>query len=316
MSSGTIGKSRDARGNGRDMDWEDIKTFREVMHGGTVRAAAKSLGVHHSTVSRRIEHLERALGVMLFERRPEGYFPTSAGEELARAAGVFADDLIAVERHIAGRDNDLTGTIRVTMAEPFATSMFAARLPEFCDAYPGLELEILTSYDLLDVARREADIAIRMDNNPPDALVGKRLFAYTTSIYAHPDYLARHDFVNQPEQARWLGWTDRESRFPDWTQDTEFARVPVWGNFASIAMQIQMARAAMGLVMIPCIAGDSTPELVRATDRDPTPSRDIWILTHDDLRRTARIRAFMDFAEMVLRDNKDALVGRLPVPVN
>jgi DNA-binding transcriptional LysR family regulator len=316
MSSGTIGKSRDARGNGRVMDWEDIKTFREVMHGGTVRAAAKSLGVHHSTVSRRIEHLERALGVMLFERRPEGYFPTSAGEELARAAGVFADDLIAVERHIAGRDNDLTGTIRVTMAEPFATSMFAARLPEFCDAYPGLELEILTSYDLLDVARREADIAIRMDNNPPDALVGKRLFAYTTSIYAHPDYLARHDFVNQPEQARWLGWTDRESRFPDWTQDTEFARVPVWGNFASIALQIQMARAAMGLVMIPCIAGDSTPELVRATDRDPTPSRDIWILTHDDLRRTARIRAFMDFAEMVLRDNKDALVGRLPVPVN
>ncbi len=316
MSSGTIGKICDAKGMGRVMDWEDIKTFREVMNGGTVRAAAKSLGVHHSTVSRRIEHLERALGVMLFERRPEGYFPTSAGEELARAAGVFADDLIAVERHIAGRDNDLTGTIRVTMAEPFATSMFAPRLPEFCDAYPGLELEILTSYDLLDVARREADIAIRMDNNPPDALVGKRLFAYTTSIYAHPDYLARHDFVNQPEQARWLGWTDRESRFPDWTQDTEFARVPVWGNFASISLQIQMARAAMGLVMIPCIAGDSTPELVRATDRDPTPSRDIWILTHDDLRRTARVRAFMDFAEMVLRDNKDALVGRLPVPVN
>ncbi len=301
---------------GRDMDWEDIKTFREVMNGGTVRAAAKTLGVHHSTVSRRIEHLEKSLDVMLFERRPEGYFPTSAGEDLARAAGGFADDLVAVERHIAGRDNDLTGTIRVTMAEPFATSMFAARLPEFCDSYPGLELEILTSYDLLDVARREADVAIRMDNNPPDALVGKRLFAYTTSIYAHPDYLARHDFVNQPEQARWLGWTDRESRFPDWTQDTEFARVPVWGNFASISLQIEMARAAMGLVMIPCIAGDSTPDLVRATRRDPTPSRDIWILTHDDLRRTARVRAFMDFAETVLRDNKAALVGQLPNKVN
>ncbi len=298
------------------MDWEDIKTFREVMNGGTVRAAAKNLGVHHSTVSRRVEHLEKSLDVMLFERRPEGYFPTSAGEELARAAGIFADDLIAVERHIAGRDNDLTGKIRVTMAEPFATSMFAARLPEFCDAYPGLELEILTSYDLLDVARREADIAIRMDNNPPETLVGKRLFAYTTSIFAHPDYLARHDFVNQPEQARWLGWTDRESRFPDWTQDTEFARVPVWGNFGSISLQIEMARAAMGLVMIPCLAGDHVPDLVRATDRDPTPSRDIWILTHDDLRGTARVRAFMEFAETVLRDNEAALVGRLPKPVD
>ena len=293
------------------MDWEEIKTFREVMAGGTVRAAAKNLSVHHSTVSRRIEQLEKSLGVTLFERRPEGYFPTSAGEELARAAGTFADDLVAVERHIAGRDNQLSGTIRVTMAEPFATEMFAPRLQEFCEAYPGLELEILTSFELLDVARREADIAIRMDNNPPDTLVGKRLFAYTTSIYAHPEYLARQDLENHPEQGRWLGWTDGESRFPDWTRGTEYARVPVWGNFSSISLQIEMARAQMGLVLIPCFAGDSYPDLVRATSSDPEPSRDIWILTHDDLRRTARIRAFMDFAETVLRDNKARLTGDL-----
>lgn len=293
------------------MDWEDIKTFREVMQGNTVRAAAKSLNVHHSTVSRRIEHLEHALGVTLFERRPEGFFPTSAGEDLARAANIFAEDLVAVERHIAGRDNELSGTLRVTMAEPFATMMFAQRLPEFCDAYPGLELEILTSFDLLDVARREADIAIRMDNNPPDTLVGKRLFPYSTSVYAHPDYLARHDFINHPEQARWLGWNDRESRFPDWTRETEFARVPVWGNFGSISLQLEMARAQMGLIMIPCILGDNNPNLVRATRQAPTPSRDIWILTHEDLRRTARVRAFMEFAEKVLRENKDRLIGNL-----
>ena len=293
------------------MDWEDIKTFREVMDAGTVRAAAKCLNVHHSTVSRRIENLETGLGVTLFERRPEGYFPTQAGEELARAAGQFSDDLLAVERHIAGRDNDLSGSIKVTMAEPFAINIFADRLPEFCDAYPGLELEILTSYDLLDVARREADIAIRMDNNPPDTLVGKRLFCYYMTVYAHPDYLASHDFVNHPEKARWLAWSEAESRFPDWTQDTEFAQVPTWGNFSSIALQIEMARAKMGLIMVPCLAGDSYPDLVRATSRDPIPSRDIWILTHEDLRGTARVRAFMEFAEQVLRDNKARLMGNL-----
>ncbi len=188
------------------MDWEEIKTFREVMAAGTVRAAAKMLNVHHSTVSRRIEQLEQSLGVTLFERRPEGYFPTQAGEELALAAGRFSDDLVSVERHIAGRDNELSGSLKVTMAEPFAVHMFADRLPEFCEVYPGLELEIITSYDLLDVARREADVAIRMDNNPPDTLVGKRLFAYTTSVYAHPDYLAEHDLENHPEKAlAWLG---------------------------------------------------------------------------------------------------------------
>lgn len=293
------------------MDWEDVKTFREVMSGGTVRAAAKVLNVHHSTVSRRIEQLESSLGVRLFERRPEGYFPTSAGEELAQAAGSFAEELFSVERHIAGRDNELKGTLKVTMAEPFSIVLFADRLPEFCAAYPGLDLKIITSFDLLDVARREADIAIRMDNNPPDTLVGKRLFPYCTSIYAHPDYLAEQDFKNHPEQARWLGWSDRDGRFPDWTQATEYAKVPVWGNFESIGLQIRLARAKMGLIMVPCIAADGVPDLVRATRQEPTPSRDIWVLTHEDLRRTARVRAFMDFAEQVLRDNEGKLTGKV-----
>ena len=277
---------------------------------GTVRAAAKQLDVHHSTVSRRIEQLEKSLDSRLFERRPEGYFPTASGEELARVAGRFAEELLTVERHIAGRDNELTGSLKVTMAEPFAVDLFADRIPEFCAAYPGLNLEIITSFDLLDVARREADIAIRMDNNPPEALVGKRLFSYCTSVYASPDYLAAQDFENRPQDARWLGWNDREGLFPDWTQNSEYAQVPVWGNFASIGLQIRLARAGMGLVMVPCIAADGVPGLVRATDRDPVPSRDIWILTHEDLRRTARVRAFMDFAEMVLRDNRAALEGK------
>lgn len=294
------------------MDWEDIKTFREVMAAGTVRAAAKQLGVHHSTVSRRIEQLEKALDSRLFERRPEGYFPTASGEELARVADQFSEELFAVERHIAGRDNELAGSLKVTMAEPFAVALFADRVPEFCATYPGLHLEIITSFDLLDVARREADIAIRMDNNPPESLVGKRLFPYCTSIYAHPDYLAAQDFEEHPENARWLGWTAGESRFPDWTQATEYARVPVWGNFSSIGLQVKLAQAGMGLIMVPCIAVDGVPGLVRATDRDPVPSRDIWILTHEDLRRTARVRAFMEFAETVLRDNRAQLQGVLP----
>lgn len=293
------------------MDWEEIKTFHEVMGSGTVRAAAKCLNVHHSTVSRRIEQLERSLGVTLFERRPEGYFATQAGEELSKAAGQFGNDLLAVERQIAGRDNELSGIIKVTIAEPFAIKLFAPQLPEFCKKYPGLEVKILTSYNLLDVARREADIAIRMDNNPPGTLVGKRLFAYTTSIYAHPDYLTERDFVNHPEQACWLGWSEGESRFPDWTQDTEYSQVPVWGSFNSVGLQIELARSKMGLAMLPCIAGDDHPGLVRATKREPSPSRDIWILTHEDLRRTARIRVFMDFAEKVLRENKAMLQGTL-----
>lgn len=293
------------------MDWEDVKTFTEVAGSRTVRSAAKSLGVHHSTVSRRIERLEECSGVRLFDRRPEGYALTEAGEELVAVARSFAGKLCDVERQIAGRDNVLTGSVTVTMAEALAVYAFAPRLSEFTARYPELDLEIVVTHDILDVARREAEIAIRMDNNPPDTLVGKRLFPTTNSIYASPEYLSKHDLVNRPDEGRWLGWDTAEGKYPDWTQNTEFAEVPVWGSFFDINLQIAMSKAGLGLAMLPCFMVDGDPGLVRATQRAPIPARDIWILTHADLRRTARIRAFMDFAETVLRDCKPGITGAI-----
>lgn len=293
-------------------DWEDIKTFNAVMAAGTVRNAARDLGVHHSTVSRRIEALEQSLKVRLFDRRPEGYAPTQAGEELAAIAAGFGNDLNTITRRIAGRDDMLPGKLVVTMAEPLATGIFAPHLPEFSDRYPGLELNIIVTYEELDVSRREADIAVRMNNNPPDTLVGKRYFPYYMSIYAAPAYLEKHDLVAEPETGRWLGWNDTEGRYPDWTQHSEFARVPVWGAFDRPSVQVAAAKAGLGLTMLPCMIGDVEPGLIRATNRKPEPARDIWVLTHNDLRRTARVRAFMDFAEQVIRENKPLLIGERP----
>lgn len=292
-----------------DPDWEDIKTFNAVMAAGTVRTAAQKLGVHHSTVSRRIEALERALQVRLFDRRPEGYAPTQAGEELATIAHDFGSELTTISRRIAGRDDMLPGKLTVTMAEPLAVGIFAPKLPEFTAQYPGLELDIRVTYEQLDVARREADIAVRMNNNPPDTLVGKRFFPYFMSIYASPGYLESHNLFDEPESARWLGWGDSDAVYPEWTQTTEFAQVPVWGAFDRPSLQLAAAQAGLGIAMLPCMMGDIAQGLVRATDRNPLPGRDIWVLTHNDLRRTARVRAFMDFAEDVIKENKSLLIG-------
>jgi len=298
----------------RDVDWEDLKAFKEVAASRTVRGAAVRLGVHHSTVSRRIETLEDSLGARLFDRRPDGYALTSAGEELAALAQTFAEDLLAVRRQIAGKDAALSGSLTVTMSEAIATHAFAPRLSEFAGAYPNLELRFITTSSFLDVARREADVAIRMDNNPPDMLVGKRLFPYFQTVYASPTYLAAQDFAAAPERARWLRWNGSDDRFPAWTQATEFARTPAWGHFPEIGLQQAAARAGLGLALLPCLIGDRDPGLVRATTRPPIQARDIWILTHRDLRRTARIRAFMDFAERVLRDLKGAIAGDRLLP--
>lgn len=292
-----------------DLDWEGIKTFTVVAGAGTVRSAARELNIHHSTVSRRIESLESDIGTRLFDRRPEGYALTPAGEELVDVAREFTSRLLHAERQIVGQDAIMTGTVTVTMAEPMAVYTFAPRLAEFMDLYPGLELQILATGNLLDVSRREADIAIRMDNNPPETLVGKRLFAYYQTVYANPDYLAARDLKAEPHTGRWLGWTRDEGAFPPWTQETEFPDVPVWGYFPEISVQQAAARHGLGLTVLPCILGDKDPHLVRATSEQPKPSRDVWLLTHADLRRTARIQAFMGFAEKVLRAEKAAFQG-------
>ena len=291
------------------MDWEDVKTFAEVARDGTVRAAAKALGVHHSTVSRRIERLEQALAVRLFDRHPEGYSLTEAGEELATAARKAEDVFAGAERKIAGRDTALSGVVRITMAEPVAVHCFAPRLPEFYHQYPSLDLRISITFDILDISRGDAEIAVRMDNNPPESLVGKRLFPYYQTVFAHPDYLADIQDPNSEATPRWLGWSDEDASFKEWIKDTEFADAPVWGAYPHMAMQVAGAKAKLGLAVLPCFIGDRERMLVRATDRKPRPARDMWLLTHPDLRNVARIRAVMAFAERILRQSRPYFTG-------
>jgi len=291
------------------VNWDDIKVLGLLAKHGTVRATAKVLKIHHTTVSRRIEELENAVGARLFDRLPEGYALTEAGEHLVKSAEVMDSEVVRAQRLISGGDREMAGRVKVTMAEPVAVHAFAPRMPEFFERYPKLEVEIKATTSMVDLSRRKADVAIRMNNNPPENLFGKRLFPYYNAIYASPDYLARHDLYGAPEKARWIGWDGSFETFPWWTAETRFSRVPVHGNFPALDMQAAMVRAGAGIAILPCFIGDRDPGLVRVTDDPPVPFRDIWILTHSDLRRTTRIRAFMKFAEDVINENRALLTG-------
>ena len=294
----------------QNLDWEDVKSFAVVAVAGSVRRAAKELNVHHSTVSRRMDSLEHALGTKLFDRKPEGFVLTSAGERFASTVQECGLRLNDAERFISGQDRDLSGIVTVTMAESMAVHAFAPRLAEFAETHPNIEVHMIMTTKVVDISRREADIALRIDNNPPQTLVGKRLYPYYQTVYATQDYLDSHDFENDPESARWVAWHAGKNRFPAWTKEAGFGRVPLWGHFPEPSMQQAAARGGMGLAMLPCIIGDNDPELVRATTRKPMKARDIWLLTHADLRRTARIKAFMTFAEKVMRDAKSQFLGK------
>lgn len=293
------------------LDWEEVKSFAVVADAGSVRRAAKALGVHHSTVSRRIDNLEYALGTKLFDRQPEGFVLNAAGEEFVAAVRDCGVQLNRAERSISGQDGDMSGVVTITMPEPIAVHTFGPKLSEFTNQHPGIEVRMIATTNILDVSRREADIAIRIDNNPPQSLVGKRIITYNQTVYATQDYLDAQDFENNPESARWVAWDSDDDKYPEWTKETEFSKVPMWGCFPGAAMQLSAAKGGLGLAMIPCFIGDREPQLVRATNRKPIKARDIWLLTHSDLRRTARIKAFMTFAEKVLRDARHEFLGTI-----
>lgn len=170
---------------------------------------------------------------------------------------------------------------------------------------------MVTTTNVLDISRREADIAICIDNNPPDTLVGKRLFPYYQTAYASEGYLASHDVERAPQDARLLAWRRFDDRFPPWKKSLGFGDVPLWGYFPDPALQVAAAKGGLGIAILPCVLGDAEPGLVRASALKPTKAWEIWLLTHSDLRKTARIRAFMDYAEMVMRKAKTQFQGDL-----
>lgn len=291
------------------MDWEDLKTFVAVAESGTVRRAAGVLGIHHATVARRVGSLETSVGARLFDRRPEGLSLTVPGEELLSVASEAGLAFEQVKRQIGGRDAAAAGTVTVSMGEPIASSVIVPALPDFAKRYPDLHIHIMATWEIADLARGDAEIAIRADNNPPDTLFGKRLFRYFETVYSCPAYLQawRNRAANDP--GRWIGWGGTGAARPAWVESSPYAGTKVWGGFASISLQVAAAQAGLGFAALPCLVGDSAPGLCRAQDAGLYPGRDIWLLTHPDLRRTRRIRIAMDFLEEQLRGYRALIEG-------
>src|SRR3984893_11369430 len=145
------------------IDWDDIRYFLAVARGGSVRAAAKSLGVNHATVLRRIAQLEERLGALMFEKLPAGYRLTAAGEEvLELAKQMEASSSLKLETRVLGRDQSVRGLLRVTLAPTLATHLLMPDLADFARLHPDIEMEILSSGELANLTNREADVAIRV----------------------------------------------------------------------------------------------------------------------------------------------------------
>jgi DNA-binding transcriptional LysR family regulator len=273
------------------MDWDDYQYFLAVAGSGSVSAAARRLGQSHSTVLRRLDKLETALDVRLFERFQTGYVLTASGEELQALLAPIGEGMQDIERKLGGQDAALQGTIRVTTTD----TLMAVLLPVLADfraGYPGIQLQITVNNSFLNLSKRDADVAIRPSNAPPDNLVGRKLGVLRTAPYASTAYLqqrprADHEWVAPDDSLAHL----RQSR---WLRE----HVPadkVAASVDSLLGMVTAVEAGLGAGVLLCLLADARPGLVRLANPDPALDTDVWILTHPDLRRVQRIRVFTAF---------------------
>jgi DNA-binding transcriptional LysR family regulator len=281
-------------------DWEDLRCFIAMCRGGSVSAAARELSVNHSTVLRRLGSLERDLGVRLFERFQSGYAITPAGETLqARLDGV-EEQIASARSAVAGHDQQLEGEIRITTTDTLARSLLMPSLARFQQRHPGVRLQLVLNNAFLNLNRREADVALRPSNTPPDTLVGRRLGALSSAIYASHSYLkgaTRRGIVASDWAAHgWIGLDDtlahlEQARWLAQNVPPERIRMRV----DSLLAMVDAARDGMGMAPLLCHLADPERRLQRVADPDPHFDTGLWVLTHRDLKDTARIKALTQF---------------------
>ncbi len=281
------------------MEWNDLKHFLAVARSGSLTDAARTLKTSAATVGRRITALESELGARLFDRTPGGYTLTESGEAVRRKADDVEEAILAVEREAVGRDLRATGKVRVSATDDIGTYVIAPHLADFRRCYPGIELEIVARMDLVNLSRREADLAIRGMRPSQGDFVIRRAGAWHFGLYAAKAYAAAHDLqpgLDDLSDADIITWTEEWAHLrggPWFAEHARGARVAL----ASDSRRVHQAacKAGIGLAILPCAVADRDPDLVCLLPPQRVLSIDLWLVVHRDLVRTARVRAVMDF---------------------
>jgi DNA-binding transcriptional LysR family regulator len=292
-----------------ELSWDEFRLVKAISDSGSLGGAADILGLNHSTIFRRLAALETTVGARLFERSREGYRPTVAGDEMIALATTMADSIVEFERKLAGRDVRPTGQLRVTTAEAIGQQILPAIMAQFRAQNLGVVVELKLSNQMLNLSRRDADVAIRLTNDPPETLVGRRLCAVRSAIYYRRDLVS--SLGSRPlDAAPFVGFG--ESFGPTAARRWIEAHVRsgrLVGKINSTLSMRELAVQGLGAALLPCFIGDVSPALIRLTPLLPELETGLWILTHSDLRRSLRVRAFMDFAGAEIAKQRRLIEG-------
>jgi DNA-binding transcriptional LysR family regulator len=282
------------------MDWNDLRYFLAVARTGTSLAAGEALKVNQSTVARRVAALEEALGVPLFVRSPAGYRLTEAGEEVLPAAERAELEAKTVAQLAEQRLRRLAGTVRVTASEALANVFLNPCIREFGELYPDVRIDVAIADRSLDIARGEADVALRAGvQQGGGAIVVRKLRDLAWSVYCSRDY-ARRNGCPDGEAALGghaiVGGDGAIARLPGlvWLETRAGAeRVVARSN--SLTHLAAAVRAGLGLGALPCSIGEPDDELIRCIEPPRALDSALWLVTRADIKDEPRVRTFTDF---------------------
>lgn len=272
-------------------DWDDIRLFLELAREGSLSAAARRLKVDHSTVARRVTALEKRLDLRLFDRLARGYVLTEEGEALLGTAERMETEAIALQRQASGRPA-LQGNVRISTSPMLASLFLAPRLVDFRKLHPDIRIALSGNNRVVDLNRREADIALRLTKPNESGLISRRLGTVGFGLYASPRYLA----ATKPKDYGFIGYDEALGQISQqrWLEQQLRGR-PVVFLCSDMTTMYHATCAEMGVAVLPHFAGTTDPRLRPVPAGTDAPDRDIWLLVHPDLRRAPRVRAAMDY---------------------
>lgn len=297
------------------LDWNDIKYLLAVARSGSTLGAGRTLKVSQTTVARRLSALEEALGLVLVERRQAGYALTPAGEALVAQAEAVEAAASSFAETAGAQSREASGTVCLTAQELYAVTILPPMLRDLHDAHPNLRIELDTADLPRDLGAGEADVALRGGHLPLDSsLVGRRIAPDPWTLYCSRDYAAAHA---RPRSAADLrghpiigGGGDKVwPLYRAWLRRHRLEEAVTIHHSSGTGL-LAAVRAGAGLAVLPSFLADRDPDLVRCLDPIANDGAELWLLTHERLRHTPRVRAVMDFLGARLAQ----LARQAPVP--
>jgi len=283
-------------------NWDDIRYFLAVARSGNVTGAAKALGVNHSTVSRRIQALEERHGVRLFDRVSSGYEMNAAASEIYDLAIELEVKNQQVFRQLFGQDNRLQGEINLTMPHDIFDYCLTESLSSFKNLHPDILLNLFVSKGLKNLAAREADVAVRLTPKPPEYLIGKKVATLQHGLYVNNQ-------IDLSKEVSVITWTN-EGSLPMWAKQS-FPNAKISMRVDDLYSMYSAVKAGLGIAKMPCYLPDSLsdPKVKRMNVEIAPSDWGLWVLSHVDLRHTARVRCCREYIYKQLLVQKPVFEG-------